>query len=625
MNIAAKVGAFVAFGILCFATANGADPVPNTQLEKVLTGPIPQEVAGSPVDSLIDTVYRNSKSAKARALKRAYLLLENKHKPSGPAAASLEKILEARKIAAKVEKDPEFSDYALWISGTAYLAEAGLAYEQKKFRDAIRLASKSILTNRQIEIENPYSPLLKILPNEFAQAELVMGNALSASLKWKQAIPVLEKAFQRLQATNSLGTVRPESLRNYSQACGKLRLTLCISWAQKLAAVYPKSSEEMRALLKYFPESGAKPKPARVDRRTQTYRGPDLDVHAFELAMTDFRDGHYDKAAEGFRRFLDDYPRANYRFRARYWLAQAMAHEKDSGYAKRMFEDLQHDSPLTFYGMLASMQSGIDIESSIEALVPLATNMDPQLQPVEVVRLRRAEKLIAEGAHDFAALELRDLRPRDALASPFLMYLATLNYHAKSYWSAFSIIGELIQRGYDRVFSTYVVRMTFPTPHWEIIQKFARENSLDPILVLSLIKQESAFETRSSSSAGAQGLMQLMPATAVETISDIVRADLLDTEANIRVGTKYLGQLMNRFHGNVILALAGYNAGPNAVDRWLRDERARTGPIDFIEAIPYRETREYVGSILRNYFWYSRQFKTEIRSVSMFWNTIEKN
>jgi soluble lytic murein transglycosylase len=114
--------------------------------------------------------------------------------------------------------------------------------------------------------------------------------------------------------------------------------------------------------------------------------------------------------------------------------------------------------------------------------------------------------------------------------------------------------------------------------------------------------------------------MQVMPATALETESDLPIHRLHQAEDNIRVGTTYLKKLLDRYRGNVALALAAYNAGPNAVDRWLKNAGPETTLTEFIESIPYKETREYVGSIIRNYFWYTYQMSGDrLNSLDSFW------
>jgi soluble lytic murein transglycosylase len=169
--------------------------------------------------------------------------------------------------------------------------------------------------------------------------------------------------------------------------------------------------------------------------------------------------------------------------------------------------------------------------------------------------------------------------------------------------------------------TTYVLGMIFPTPFFDVVRKHAARNDIDPILVLSLVKQESAFTPNIGSGAGAVGLMQLMPATAVEVDPELTRADLLEPDTNIRIGTKYLKWLLTKFNGNIVLALAGYNAGPYAAERWLRANPEKRGMLEFIETIPYKETREYVSGIIRNYYWYSRRLTSDVpKSMTYFWN-----
>jgi len=117
-----------------------------------------------------------------------------------------------------------------------------------------------------------------------------------------------------------------------------------------------------------------------------------------------------------------------------------------------------------------------------------------------------------------------------------------------------------------------------------VIRRHSSQHQLHPALVRAIIKAESDFDPRAVSRSGAIGLMQLMPQTAVRL--DV--RDMYDPDDNVGGGTKYLRQLLDRFHGNLPLALAAYNAGENAVDRY------QTLP-------PYDETRQYVRKVLRYY------------------------
>jgi len=147
-------------------------------------------------------------------------------------------------------------------------------------------------------------------------------------------------------------------------------------------------------------------------------------------------------------------------------------------------------------------------------------------------------------------------------------------------------------------------RILFPEPYWDTIKAESAKNGLDPYLVASLIRQESEFNPAAVSYANAWGLMQLEPSVGramarEEGVKNFQTFQLLDPETNIRLGTRYLRQMLDHFGGVQEYALAAYNAGDSRVVDW-----EAAGPYhgmdEFIESIPFTQTREYVEAILRN-------------------------
>jgi soluble lytic murein transglycosylase len=155
-------------------------------------------------------------------------------------------------------------------------------------------------------------------------------------------------------------------------------------------------------------------------------------------------------------------------------------------------------------------------------------------------------------------------------------------------------------------------RIVYPLHHWALISEEARRYGVDPWLAVVLIRNESLFYANATSPAGAVGLMQLMPETALTIAAELgvpapTEADLYDPACNIRLGVYYLNKRIEDFGGDFVRALCSYNAGVEPVRRWM--EQNTTDDIDeWIELIPYTETRLYIKAILRDLREYRRLY-----------------
>jgi soluble lytic murein transglycosylase len=158
-----------------------------------------------------------------------------------------------------------------------------------------------------------------------------------------------------------------------------------------------------------------------------------------------------------------------------------------------------------------------------------------------------------------------------------------------------------------------LLRVIYPLPYRDLIFAEARRARIDPLLYAALVRQESTFRTRVKSPVGATGLGQIMPATGkwlapMVGIRDYDNSLLEVPEVNLRMGTKYLADLLTRYDGAADLALAGYNAGPGRADRWRREFNYGRDTDAFRAAIPFNETRNYVMIVLRNAAIYERLY-----------------
>jgi soluble lytic murein transglycosylase len=153
----------------------------------------------------------------------------------------------------------------------------------------------------------------------------------------------------------------------------------------------------------------------------------------------------------------------------------------------------------------------------------------------------------------------------------------------------------------------------YPFPFLEEIETWSQERQLNPLLVTALIRQESRFEPQISSTAGAIGLMQVMPGTSkwVAEKINLKQYNLEIPQDNIQLGTWFLDYTHGEYDNNSLLAVASYNAGPGNVSKWHRN-LGISDPDEFVEAIPFDETRGYVRQVFGNYWNYLRLYNPEI-------------
>ena len=343
-------------------------------------------------------------------------------------------------------------------------------------------------------------------------------------------------------------------------------------------------------------------------KQTQNYSAPDPDLALFDEAFDDYSHDRNGKGEEKFRKILQDFPRSAHRHRARYWLGHCLVKAGKEPESRLVWAQVASESPMTWYGLRAAELLNQDPRLRFAAELPVELNGNPDWRGFTPAQLERVERLQSlakvAGAGEFLSLEADALVMRSQWSDAQVLQVASVVCDGASYRLCFQTLGELIQRGSDAVYTSWGRKRAFPRPFLDSIEEVAKREGLDPWLVIGLIKQESAFEAGVRSSANAQGLMQLMPATALEVNPALDVSDLQDPKTNIETGAKYLKMLLTQFKGNVPFALAAYNAGPHRVKKWVEDKRHEGGMEFFMERIPFKETRDYVASIMRNYYWY---------------------
>lgn len=308
-----------------------------------------------------------------------------------------------------------------------------------------------------------------------------------------------------------------------------------------------------------------------------------------------------DEPEAAYKNFVRLYDGVGYpisRARGAFWAGQAAEAANDEENSLRWWR-VAAEFPATFYG-----QQAIAALGNTSVAIPFTSPQKPtgtldSLEP-ELVRVVRL-------------LHHHQQRP---LIKPFLRKLTLLSKTLEQRFAVIQLANEVDQpheaiRTAKRVaqLDNVIPISSYPFLPFEYSAGSTTKQQRDAPLVLALIRQESAFDPRAVSTAGARGMMQLMPATAKKVAraagQPYSRARLLDDPRyNIQLGTAYLDTMMLRFDHTPALALAAYNAGPGRVNRWIRQiGDPRTGEIDlidWIESIPFGETRNYVQRVLES-------------------------
>jgi len=353
--------------------------------------------------------------------------------------------------------------------------------------------------------------------------------------------------------------------------------------------------------------------------------------------------GDYRKAEQTLQEMVRRYPRSFLVNQALYWKGRAAELRGDREQANRSWQRVLTRGPYTYYGYrtaeriteesLAERELAVAAEPA-SAEVP-EENGDPaeDQEPdgfdgdgppdwtedafaalSQNPAYRRTRELMYLGMQKEAAVELWSLQELMPRRKGALMGLSKTFFQLGDYHSSLIIV----LRNFDRALERPSPRLpedlwmlAYPQGYWTSIVTHARKYGLDPFFVAAIIREESQFRADAVSPAGARGVMQVLPATGEWAarnagIAGFERSRLQDPDVNIAVGTWYLSHLMKRFQGDMVLVIAAYNAGPEAVAAWRGRNGAAGDAATFVEMIPYTETRGYVKKVLRNHAEYRR-------------------
>jgi len=309
-------------------------------------------------------------------------------------------------------------------------------------------------------------------------------------------------------------------------------------------------------------------------------------AHSYRIAATGFQSAHA-RARDPIDRDMCEY-----------WHARALEKAGDAEAARAIFERLALSTDSNYYPELASRRVAAGKPDLAAASAPdPAYAGTPAASGAAEFHMARLQTLRTLGIKELQPDELTALAEESGTSEMRRFVLA--GYASADAWYN-AIEAAMHMEKVGQLSHDVAERVRYPRAYWGLFQPASTQLGLDPYLVLALARQESLFNPKATSSSNARGLMQLIPSTAdkmaAQTGIDPGAMRLYDPATNVKLGTTYLKNLFEMFHGDEFHAVAAYNGGENAVTKWL--SKFHGADDEWVENIEYKETREYVKKVI---------------------------
>lgn len=394
--------------------------------------------------------------------------------------------------------------------------------------------------------------------------------------------------------------------------------SLLVKSQKNLAKMSPRGWKTGKAMLllgNYYLDSNKVRKALKIYKKISAKIKID-EIQAEALWKTGwikYRKRDFRGARKSFSLYLDSYPTGIRHDKFLYWKARA---EEKMGYrkaAKLDYLELTSNNGKSYYRQIGrdrlarlNRKKGKKYRRpkvKKEEIIPFA----PSTELLNDRNYLASVELLLLGMQEEAMEELEILLDRHASDKDSLVNIIGMVYQMGEFYVTY----QLIHKHFQQLFEdgrggtpSVVSKLAFPLKVLNYIKDKRLPGSASPFLIASIMREESGFNPLALSSAGAMGLMQIMPKTGKSLArkagnKTFKLEQLLDPDVSIRLGGLYLGQLYKRFKGNIVLTIASYNAGPTAVRRWAK--KMKMDKDEFVESIPYKETRRYTKRVLRTY------------------------
>ena len=322
------------------------------------------------------------------------------------------------------------------------------------------------------------------------------------------------------------------------------------------------------------------------------------------LFWNEYRKGDYTKAEAIGKFYLGNYEKAQSAPKVTYWMGKIAEKTNKKILAKTFYQRIISKYPDSYYAYRANKK--LSFYKSHDWSTKSARRLpedDYEINfPIEYTNLTNDKSTLIN-----TILKTGDYELLNSIEQDNKLVQSWLNYQRGKFSTSASLARDAIDEMQEKpVFSDDIYKLAYQLHYQDLINKYSHMYNLDSYLVSALIREESYFNPKAGSSAGARGLMQLMPSTAnyIAHKAGIRYNSLYEPEDNIKLGCAYIDYLKNSHNHADLFAIASYNGGPNAVTNW-KENLDYDNYDEFIENIPYPETREYVKKVFRTYWMYS--------------------
>ena len=326
-----------------------------------------------------------------------------------------------------------------------------------------------------------------------------------------------------------------------------------------------------------------------------------------------FRAGWVNYKVSNYKRSVSDFKYIIKRFGYRlsdegyaYWLGKSLIKLGRHKEARKVLGSFYSKFPLSYYGLLCSLllYKHFGIEPVLTTFS--ADDLRGQISKANSKIIKRALLLYTMGLGKLADGESSQISYNYNNLDE-LYAIASLSMILEKYKTSISILNFIFNNksGFP---DSELLKMYYPIKYWNLVKSYSKNVKLDPYMIMSIIRQESVFDQKAVSAAKALGLMQIIPSLGIK-LAKVFKYDnvdeekLLDPILNLKIGIIHFANLMDCFGNNFILAVAAYNSSKEKVKLWTKDSY-KNDIYQFIEDIPYYETRKYIKMNIRNYLAY---------------------